>query len=122
VFHRPEGADRRTDRSFVSALWPLPQGHAKKASDSSGRRANGSRGAVFPLAARPSATWGRGCAGYARLRQQARDWLRADLEAWCRALEKMPDKTRPVVVHWMQHWLNRNRQKGKQKLGRISVG
>jgi tetratricopeptide (TPR) repeat protein len=41
----------------------------------------------------------------ARLRGQALDWLRADLEAWRRALKKVRDKVRPVVVQQMQHWL-----------------
>src|SRR5262249_23300207 len=40
-----------------------------------------------------------------RLRRQALDWLRADLEAWRRLLEKEPDKVRPVVIQHMQHWL-----------------
>jgi serine/threonine protein kinase/Flp pilus assembly protein TadD len=41
----------------------------------------------------------------ARLRQQALDWLRADLGAWRRLLEKDPDKARPAVIQQMQHWL-----------------
>jgi tetratricopeptide (TPR) repeat protein len=40
-----------------------------------------------------------------RLRGQALEWLQADLEAWRRALEKEPDKVRPIVVQKMQHWL-----------------
>jgi Flp pilus assembly protein TadD len=40
-----------------------------------------------------------------RLRKQALDWLRADLNAWCRVLEKRPAKARPVIVGQMQHWL-----------------
>jgi len=39
------------------------------------------------------------------LRQQARDWLRADLEAWRRLLEKEPDKVRPDLVKQLEHWL-----------------
>jgi serine/threonine-protein kinase len=40
----------------------------------------------------------------ARLRRQALDWLRADLTAWHKRLEKDPDKVRPLVVQRMQHW------------------
>jgi serine/threonine protein kinase/Flp pilus assembly protein TadD len=39
----------------------------------------------------------------ARLREQALDWLRADLEAWRRQLEKGPDKA--PVAGSMKHWL-----------------
>jgi serine/threonine protein kinase/Tfp pilus assembly protein PilF len=40
----------------------------------------------------------------ARLRRQALDWLRADLAAWCRQLDKEPDKVRPAVRQQLQHW------------------
>jgi Flp pilus assembly protein TadD/tRNA A-37 threonylcarbamoyl transferase component Bud32 len=40
----------------------------------------------------------------ARLRKQARDWLRADLTAWRNLLDK--DKAAPVVGQIMQHWLD----------------
>ena len=40
-----------------------------------------------------------------RLRRQALDWLRADLEAWKRLLDKEPDKVRPIIVQQMRHWL-----------------
>jgi serine/threonine protein kinase/Tfp pilus assembly protein PilF len=39
-----------------------------------------------------------------RLRQKALDWLRADLDAWGRLLNKEPDKARPAVVQQMRHW------------------
>jgi serine/threonine protein kinase/tetratricopeptide (TPR) repeat protein len=42
----------------------------------------------------------------ARLRQQALDWLRADLEAWRRLLEKGPDKNRPAIAQQLQRWLD----------------
>jgi serine/threonine protein kinase/Flp pilus assembly protein TadD len=42
----------------------------------------------------------------ARLRRQALDWLRADLEAWGRLLDKEPDKLRQVLVRQMRHWLD----------------
>jgi tetratricopeptide (TPR) repeat protein len=38
------------------------------------------------------------------LRRQALDWLRADLDAWRRQLEKEPDKARRVVRQHMEHW------------------
>jgi tetratricopeptide (TPR) repeat protein len=41
----------------------------------------------------------------ARLRSQALDWLRTDLQAWQRLLEKGPDRARPVVVQKMRDWL-----------------
>jgi tetratricopeptide (TPR) repeat protein len=41
----------------------------------------------------------------AGLRRQARDWLRADLQAWHRLLEKGPHTNRPVVVQQLAHWL-----------------
>jgi tetratricopeptide (TPR) repeat protein len=45
----------------------------------------------------------------ARLRREALDWLRADLDAWRRLLEKVPDWARPsvaqqLVAQQMQHW------------------
>jgi serine/threonine-protein kinase len=40
-----------------------------------------------------------------RLRQQARDWLRAELEAWRRWLDKGPDRARAAAVQQLQHWL-----------------
>jgi serine/threonine protein kinase/tetratricopeptide (TPR) repeat protein len=43
----------------------------------------------------------------ARLRHQALDWLRADLEAWGRLLDQEPDKARAAarVIKDLQHWL-----------------
>jgi Flp pilus assembly protein TadD/serine/threonine protein kinase len=41
----------------------------------------------------------------ARLRQQALAWLRADLQAWGKLLQKEPDKARPVVIQRLRHWL-----------------
>jgi serine/threonine protein kinase/tetratricopeptide (TPR) repeat protein len=43
--------------------------------------------------------------GRARLREQALDWLRADLEAWGRRLDKEPDQPRPHIIQILQHWL-----------------
>jgi hypothetical protein len=42
----------------------------------------------------------------ARLRRQALDWLRADLAAWGRVLEKDPEKVRSVSAGVLQHWLD----------------
>jgi tetratricopeptide (TPR) repeat protein len=42
----------------------------------------------------------------ARLRRQALDWLRADLEAWARLLDKEPDRLRPVIARQMRQWLD----------------
>jgi tetratricopeptide (TPR) repeat protein len=39
-----------------------------------------------------------------RLRRQALDWLRADLDAWRGLLNKQPDKIRPVIDWQMRHW------------------
>ena len=39
-----------------------------------------------------------------RLRQQALDWLRADLDAWGKLLKKEPDKASPIVLKTMRHW------------------
>jgi hypothetical protein len=41
----------------------------------------------------------------ARLRQQALDWLRADVKAYRQLLEKAADKAGPAIVQQMQHWL-----------------
>jgi tetratricopeptide (TPR) repeat protein/serine/threonine protein kinase len=40
----------------------------------------------------------------ARLRRQALDWLRADLAAWGRLLEKGPHPTRPAVQQTLRRW------------------
>jgi hypothetical protein len=40
-----------------------------------------------------------------RLRRQSLEWLRADLAARTRQLEKDPDKWRPEVARKMNHWL-----------------
>jgi tetratricopeptide (TPR) repeat protein len=40
-----------------------------------------------------------------KLRQMALSWLRADLDAWCRLLEKEEEKTRSAVARQLAHWL-----------------
>src|SRR5262249_7761909 len=40
----------------------------------------------------------------ARLRQQAFDWLRADLTAWTRVVEQGPATALPVVERSLRHW------------------
>jgi serine/threonine-protein kinase len=40
----------------------------------------------------------------ARLRRQALDWLRADLAACGRLLEKEPEKITPVLAKTIEHW------------------
>jgi tetratricopeptide (TPR) repeat protein len=42
---------------------------------------------------------------HARLRKQALDWLRADLGAWRRLLEKGPAQNRPAIDRQLAHWL-----------------
>ena len=44
----------------------------------------------------------------ARLRQQALDWLRADLKAYRQVLEKSQGKAGPAIAERMQHWLQDN--------------
>jgi tetratricopeptide (TPR) repeat protein/serine/threonine protein kinase len=41
----------------------------------------------------------------ARLRGQAHDWLRTDLQAWQKRLNKDSEKVHPAVVQQMAHWL-----------------
>jgi tetratricopeptide (TPR) repeat protein len=40
----------------------------------------------------------------ARLRQQALDWLRADLAAWSGLLQKEPEKARSVIIKQLRRW------------------
>ncbi len=40
-----------------------------------------------------------------RLRKQALDWLRADLAAWRRLLEKVPGQDHPAIAQQLAHWL-----------------
>ncbi len=58
----------------------------------------------------------------ARLRAQGRDWLRADLAAWRRLLEKEPATVRAALAPQMQHWLNDPDfagVRGSEALGRL---
>jgi hypothetical protein len=59
----------------------------------------------------------------ARLRRQALDWLRADLDAWRKLLEKEPAKARPDVLKTMEHWLADSDfagVRGEAALGKLS--
>ena len=42
---------------------------------------------------------------HARLRQQALDWLRADLKAYRQMMEKSAGQAGPMIAQRMQHWL-----------------
>jgi serine/threonine-protein kinase len=39
-----------------------------------------------------------------RLRKQALDWLRADLAAWTKVMDKGPPQAQQVVAQTLQHW------------------
>jgi serine/threonine protein kinase/tetratricopeptide (TPR) repeat protein len=59
-----------------------------------------------------------------RLRGQALDWLRADLEAWQKRLEAGGAKARPAVRKQMHHWLTDPDfagLRGTEALGRLPV-
>jgi serine/threonine protein kinase/Tfp pilus assembly protein PilF len=61
----------------------------------------------------------------AHLRQQALDWLRADLDAWGKLLKKQPDKVRPTVVKTMRHWRQDNDfagVRGDEAIGKLPEG
>jgi serine/threonine protein kinase/Flp pilus assembly protein TadD len=61
----------------------------------------------------------------ARLRQQALDWLRADLRAYRQAMEKGADKVSPGVAQQMGHWLGDADfagVRGPDALARLSAG
>jgi tetratricopeptide (TPR) repeat protein len=58
----------------------------------------------------------------ARLREQALAWLRADLAAWGKLLEKDPGKARAAVSRMLRHWLadpDFNGVRGRPALGRL---
>jgi tetratricopeptide (TPR) repeat protein len=71
----------------------------------SGHRYNAARAAALAGCGQGQDAAGLADEERTRLRQQALDWLRADLGAWRRLLEKEPDKARPVVAKKMQRWL-----------------
>lgn len=39
------------------------------------------------------------------MRRQALDWLRADLTAWDKLLDKNPEMAKPAVTQTLTHWL-----------------
>jgi Flp pilus assembly protein TadD len=58
----------------------------------------------------------------ARLRQQALDWLRADLRAYRQVMEKSAGKAGPAIVQRMQHWLQDGDfagMRGAESLGKL---
>jgi tetratricopeptide (TPR) repeat protein len=58
----------------------------------------------------------------ARLREQARTWLRDDLKACRQQLDKDPAKARPLVAQRMRHWQDDTDfagVRGKEALGRL---
>jgi tetratricopeptide (TPR) repeat protein/serine/threonine protein kinase len=61
----------------------------------------------------------------ARLRRQALDWLRADLQAWGQLLEKGPPGARPTVAQKLRHWLADTDfadVRGREALARLPEG
>jgi tetratricopeptide (TPR) repeat protein len=71
---------------------------------------NGLRYDAACAAAQAARGAGQDAAGFSAsertgLRRQALDWLRADLGAWRRLLDKNPNKARRAVAQKMQHWL-----------------
>jgi tetratricopeptide (TPR) repeat protein len=61
----------------------------------------------------------------ARLRQQALDWLRADLKAYRQLLEKSQGKDGPTIAKQMQHWLQDDDfagVRGAEALARLPQG
>jgi serine/threonine protein kinase/Flp pilus assembly protein TadD len=61
----------------------------------------------------------------ARLRQQALDWLRADLKAYRQVLEKSQGKAGPAIAERLQHWLQDNDfagVRGADALARLPEG
>jgi tetratricopeptide (TPR) repeat protein len=71
-----------------------------------GHRYNAACAAALAGRGRGEDAGGLGQPERARLRGQALDWLRADLEAWRRRLGKEPGKARPIVLKQMRHWLH----------------
>jgi serine/threonine-protein kinase len=70
-----------------------------------GHRYNAACAAALAGCGRGQDAAGLGEKERARLRQQALDWLRADLGAWRRLLEKGPAENRPVIAGQLAHWL-----------------
>ncbi len=70
----------------------------------SGHRYNAACAAALAGCGQGKDASGLGEDEHARLRRQALGWLREDLAAWRRVLEKEPAKARPVVEQQMRHW------------------
>jgi hypothetical protein len=54
------------------------------------------------------------------LRREALDWLRADLDAWRRLLDKNTAKTGPVVGQQLGHWLQDHDLNGVRGAGALA--
>jgi WD40 repeat protein/serine/threonine protein kinase len=70
----------------------------------SGHRYNAACAAALAGCGQGNDAEGLGDEERARLRRQALDWLRADLQAWGRLLDKDPGKG-PAAVQTLHHWL-----------------
>ena len=51
-------------------------------------------------------------AARAKLRKQAREWLRADLSAWAKVLETGTADSKAKVAPVLQHWKTPGRPRG----------
>jgi len=87
---------------WYSEAFAAEPGHADDLS--SGYRYNAACAAAQAGCRQGKDTAGIAAKEGARLRQQAVAWLRADLTAWGKTLEKDADKARPAVQMQMQHW------------------
>jgi Tfp pilus assembly protein PilF len=113
----PSGPDERIELAQLCALKGLNRGAARFYEEAFGGRPE----AVAKLLAahRYNAACAAALAGCGqgkdavklddpervRLRGQALNWLRADLEAWSRLLDRERDEARPLVIRTLQHWL-----------------
>ena len=57
---------------------------------------------------------------HSRLRQQALDWLRADLKAYRQVMEKSAGKAGPAIAQQMEHWLQDNDFAGVRDSGSLA--
>jgi serine/threonine protein kinase len=115
----PGGATERLDLAFICAT-PARQLDATAASfyaaalaaeprlngdQPSAPRYNAACAAALAGCGRGHDAATLGQAERSRLRQQALDWLRAELQVWRRLLERGPDKDRRAIAPELNHWL-----------------